>query len=46
MLVQEIVKTQANLYRNNEKLKETYGDVSVNIQDGTIKDLPKNEKSN
>ena len=46
MLVQEIVKTQANLYKNNEKLKETYGDVSVNIQDGTIKDLPKDEKSN
>ena len=45
-LVAEVAKTQANLYKNNDKLKEKYGDVSVNIQDGTIKELPKDEKSN
>lgn len=45
-LVVEVAKTQANLYKNNDKLKEKYGDVSVNIQDGTIKELPKDEKSN
>ena len=45
-LVVEVAKTKANLYKNNDKLKEKYGDVSVNIQDGTIKELPKDEKSN
>ncbi len=45
-LLDQIEVTQRNLYNNNDKLKEKYGDVSVNIQDGTIKPLPKNEKSN
>jgi FtsZ-binding cell division protein ZapB len=45
-LLEQLEATQKNLYANNDKLKEKYGDVSVNIQDGTIKPLPKNEKSN
>ena len=45
-LLDQIEVTQRNLYNNNDKLKEKYGDVSVNIQDGTIKELPKDEKSN
>jgi len=46
MMVDQIMLTQEQLYKNNELLKQTYGDVSVNIEDGTIKNLPKNENSN
>ena len=46
MFLSEISKLNTKLQENNVKLKEKYGDVSVNIQDGTIKTLPQNEKLN
>jgi len=45
-LCNQITDIQNKLQSNNLKLKEKYGDVSINIEDGSINVLPKDEKLN
>jgi len=44
-LVDQCFFAQDKLNSNNSLLKEKYGDVSVNIQDGSLKTIPKNESN-
>ena len=45
-LCSQITEIQNKLQSNNLKLKEKYGDVSINIENGSINVLPKDEKLN
>jgi hypothetical protein len=37
LLIDQIVQIQTKIQQNNLELKKKYGDVQVNVQDGTIK---------
>ena len=45
-LVGVIPQLQKELKDFQDKLEEQYGKVSINIQDGTIQELPENEQAN
>ena len=45
-LVGAIPQLQKELKDFQDKLEEQYGKVSINIQDGTIQELPENEQAN
>ena len=45
-LVNAIPQLQKQLKDFQDKLEEKYGKVSVNIQDGTIQEIPEDEQAN
>ena len=45
-LIGAIPQLQKDLKEFQDKLEEEYGKVSVNIQDGTIQEIPEDEQAN
>jgi len=46
VLVGAIPQLQKELKEFQDKLEEEYGKVSINIQDGTIQEIPEDEQAN
>ena len=45
-LVNAIPQLQKGLKEFQDKMEEEYGKVSINIQDGTIQEIPEDEQAN
>ena len=45
-LVNENIELQSDFDKNMKKLEEKYGKVNIDLNDGSIKEIEKNEQSN